>query len=1009
MKHFNRLCIFLMGLLINFSIAWSMDRSSLLGSLESPQVLSKAANKPNDDVDKAIINQDSRYFQNDLKALINAIPYYTTHAKDNNTSKQNALNALQLLYFHPKSTNHDLILNALNEIAGNQSISPDNMQKILQPYHQKQAPQLKQPSQLARAPQIKKNETSNFDTKISDIENELENIQKNTVLTKKEKLQQIEHLYKELDLIRSRSLKTTIPKSAPSKIQMSNWVRIEKALQQAYENIKNPQATTFALQSSGFQDQDRSQGSSLNQLEESMFYEPSENELLEELNITASNIINNLEWLLKISKIENVDEIKHQLGNIQKIKQQVHDFIFRMVQQITNIENIPVNSKRLIDLQDIRRKINAFVPGQKLDIELLITEVKAIQQITIDNIKNKDSLQDLGTSALRINAAVENLEKKRIRKDRRTVVARLKQEHEALKEIAIPIQEDFKRPITERIFSLKVGEKYINLLKQHIATLEEYVDLRPRLREKTKENIKKNRDTLEIAMNQIYKFKYPSMQKPWIMDIFDQINQAVLLNNAKLFREAIESYNKKLFVSKTKFEELNTADDFKRETIKAYAQSLSKTLSPTQDTIRKNAAQLIPPYLDQLYSYQLEEKNVAMIELEKETILKIIACIFDTPSNPYANLIKDIISSERILDIEKRHTCLLLVNKQGNFYPKLKSAAVQEIIDNIAKDYNVSSHQQNFKQQQDQFIAQAIKCLTILPTMEPILSGTLPISRIGDSEMEDYLDKIELLNRNINDSSIKEKLEKISKDILDESTKRLNVRIITPVTPEEPKKEEPTNPEITTSSSSEENPSIEEELPNVNWSDFEEMVAAQQEPTKPTKSMVAVPANESPEGEPQAEQKAIIKPNVPQIPTEPKPEPKHELSREIEQAEPGTEQKSEPTESDAEKIFDISEGKPEWWGKSERRPAQPAVETNEQPKPYEWEKIDKLYPQPETSNTPELPTNQSSWKSMLDSTWKYISTNAYRWFFGDQQKSEPYEWVRPYQWEKIDKLYPQPE
>jgi len=816
MKHFNTLYIVLMGLLINCSAAWGMDQSSLLGSPESSQVLPLLINEPNDDVKLAITNQNGSYFNNNFPALINAVPYYMEHAQDDHKSNKNAMNALQIMYYHPESKDKELIFDTLNEIGAGKPVSPILTQKILQPYQGTQVPQL---TQIPRIPQIPKNQTLNFDTKLSNINKELKDIQENKILTNKEKLRQINDLYKKLNLIRPQASNWQTPETKHSLSQIKNWLDTQLSLQQAHDDIKNPQkATTLALQSSGFQVPTESQQASLDLLSQSEFHQPSEDELLEQFNITANNIVKALEKLPQPSKVENLTEIKKEIEFL----------IISMIEQIKNLEKDVSVTGRLLDLQKIHREIARLTPETDvLDTEILIVQIREIQQTTIDNIKNKGSLDELQSSRVRIDTAVENMLENRNKKYKIDIKKRLKKIDENLKKLARQIKEGTK----------KIDEEYIDLAKQHIATLEEYllhvVDAKDLDRKKIiREKIKQKRALLELAISKIYNLEYPSMEKPWIMDIFDEINQAVLKPSAKRFRDAVAAYNKKSGsqISAISFAALEEADDLKKEIIKRYARSLSRKFDSTEVELRNNAAQLIPPYLDQLYSHQLAEENPEFIYLEKSTILNIIFYVFESPSNPYAHLITDIISSEGILDIEKRHACLLLLNEQGNFYPKIKSDIAKKIVANIAKNYDTSSHQKNFKQQQDQFIAQAIKCLTILPTMEPIFSGTLPISSIGDGEFEDYLDKITLLEQNINDPSIKAKLEEISKNILDESTKRLNVRIAKPqpVVPEIPHSEEPANPDISTSGSSEVNLPIEEEYPLVHWSGFDERVAAEQ-------------------------------------------------------------------------------------------------------------------------------------------------------------------------------------
>jgi len=198
MKHFNTLYIVLMGLLINCSAAWGMDQSSLLGSPESSQVLPLLINEPNDAVKLAITNQNGSYFNNNFPALINAVPYYMEHAQDDHKSNKNAMNALQIMYYHPESKDKELIFDTLNEIGAGKPVSPILTQKILQPYQGTQVPQL---TQIPRIPQIPKNQTLNFDTKLSNINKELKDIQENKILTNKEKLRQINDLYKKLNLI----------------------------------------------------------------------------------------------------------------------------------------------------------------------------------------------------------------------------------------------------------------------------------------------------------------------------------------------------------------------------------------------------------------------------------------------------------------------------------------------------------------------------------------------------------------------------------------------------------------------------------------------------------------------------------------------------------------------------------------------------------------------------------------------------------------------------------------
>ena len=278
------------------------------------------------------------------------------------------------------------------------------------------------------------------------------------------------------------------------------------------------------------------------------------------------------------------------------------------------------------------------------------------------------------------------------------------------------------------------------------------------------EIIQKNSDTPLLA--------YPTKDSP-LARAFIGIDYAKVHNIEDDLIQSVYTFKKTLkrgFTIPLNYFRFEFSDQLKEKMLSDYISELSVE-HQKQDKINNIISQSIPMFLSQTLSLKQKPSNIKSSELEflmKADLVTILGYLkqHDSSSESNIRLVYDIVA-KTTLSKQGMQACLLLLNKQGDFYPTMQSDLAKITIDDIAKHYLTF--------QKNKPLEESIDKLSIVPLLEPLLSGTLAIATIDNIKMEDYVDKINELKNNIHLSpAVLEKLNEIEAEIISEASDRLN-------------------------------------------------------------------------------------------------------------------------------------------------------------------------------------------------------------------------------------------
>ena len=277
----------------------------------------------------------------------------------------------------------------------------------------------------------------------------------------------------------------------------------------------------------------------------------------------------------------------------------------------------------------------------------------------------------------------------------------------------------------------------------------------------------------------------PFLRHP-IAEAFVTINRAIAYNNQEFIIQAMHNFKdtyRNFGLTSTDFFQIENAVSLKQYLFKTYLWNLSNRTFP--ETLAEISNCL--PFLFNVIAYQQQQQNlnkksesqtdndkrlqlIDLIQADLLTILNFLQA--NNILNKNIDLIKDILLRTQLNHITQQ-ACLLLLNKIGKFYSEIKSDFAITIIDDIAAYYFESLEKQESQEQKDALMSRIIKLLNSVPLLEPLFSETLQISAIADDELEDYLEKVTLLELNAHPSpSIQQKLKVIEADIKKEVYER---------------------------------------------------------------------------------------------------------------------------------------------------------------------------------------------------------------------------------------------
>lgn len=634
------------------------------------------------------------------------------------------------------------------------------------------------------------------------------------------------------------------------------------------------------LQSESFGQSSLGQSSS-DDLNASAFFQPSQEDLLENFSNTANNLIESL-TTLKNSLVPVAFSIAKT------------DVLFYIQSIITSMKDLGISteSRRLLNLMQMYRTINRAESSESLDIDSLITKIKSIKTVTINRIKNSENLE---ASSLQMMQEESNIKIQNAQKARKPVKDQLLRENELIKNEKLKIAQ-----------SKTITPEYALLLTQHIKTLQTYLMLLTEderdLTKKIKRDIIQNQNILDSITRKTKKLlPYPFSDKESpIVAAFDMINKATIMNEfegRQLLKEAIDTFRNTinpytLFNRERSAEDIvneyfTKPNDLKIEMLRVYNKNISST----------SVCDSIPFFLNKLHEYQLYQDSTSKKLIAATTIDLLTFIAEQTTTNQLLNssteLRQDILSKE--LNAETMQAYLLLLNSSCRFYPTLapeiktqQTKVVQrktkpqfnKVVNDLIHDVAANYQQEKRSTDSNTLFKTTIEKLNSIPSISPLLLGTLKtLNDLQDNELQNYLEKIQLLPQNQQTIKIINAINEAIKTKSVESQQQEVPALPETQDPQIPQELEESEiipiseiPQENTADEPNIDPTSSEEFSMVNWGDFKETLPITTQPSADLAEQQEATI-ENPQEEFVAEveaQPSIQQPAVELVPTVPK-------------------------------------------------------------------------------------------------------------------------------------------